>query len=51
MLKHLLDNLIVIDKMEWSGLTVKPEKCRSLVIIKGEISGKTRSSMAKLSHP
>ena len=27
--------------MEWAGLSAKPEKCRSLVIIKGEVSNKT----------
>ena len=37
--KYLLENLT--DKMEWAGLTVKPEKCRSLVIIRGKISSKT----------
>lgn len=37
--KYLLDNLA--EKMRWAGLTVKPEKCRSLVIIKGEVSDKT----------
>ena len=37
--KYLLNSLT--DKMEWAGLTVKSEKCRSLVIIKGEISSKT----------
>ena len=34
--KHLLDNLG--RKLEWAGLEVKPDKCRSLVLIKGEIS-------------
>ena len=37
--KHLLDNLA--RKLEWGGLEVRPGKCRSLVLIKGEISKKT----------
>ena len=37
--KHLLNKLV--DKLEWAGLSVKPEKCRSLVIIKGKVSEKT----------
>ena len=37
--KHLLDNLA--RKLEWGGLEVRPAKCRSLVLIKGEISKKT----------
>ena len=37
--RYLLENLT--DKMEWAGLSAKPEKCRSLVIIKGEVSKKT----------
>ena len=31
----------LVDKLEWAGLSVKPEKCRSLVIIKGKVSEKT----------
>ena len=34
--KHLLDNLA--RKLEGGGLEVRPDKCRSLVLIKGEIS-------------
>ena len=37
--KHLLDNLA--RKFEWGGLEVKPVKCRSLVLIKGEMSKRT----------
>ena len=37
--KHLLIKLI--DKLKWAGLTVKPEKCRSMVIKKGKISTQT----------
>ena len=37
--RYLLDKLT--DKLKWAGLTVKPEKCRSLVVIKGEISERT----------
>ena len=36
---HLLDKLV--GKLEWAGLSVKPEKCRSLVIIKGVVSQRT----------
>ena len=37
--KYLLEKLM--EKLNWAGLEIKPEKCRSLVIIKGEISKKT----------
>ena len=37
--KHLLNKLI--DKLKWAGLTVKPEKCRTMVIRKGKISTQT----------
>ena len=37
--KYLLDKLV--NKLKWAGLAVKPEKCRSLVIIKGDISSRT----------
>ena len=37
--KYLLDKLV--EKLTWAGLSVKPEKCRSLVIIKGEVSQRT----------
>ena len=37
--KHLLIKLI--DNIKWAGLTVKPEKCRSMVINKGKKSTKT----------
>ena len=36
---HLLSKLV--DKLKWAELYVKPEKCRSLVIKKGEVSQKT----------
>ena len=34
--KHLLIKLI--GKLKWAGLTVKPEKCRSMVIKKGKLA-------------
>ena len=37
--KHLLDRME--EKLSGAGLEVKTEKCRSLVIIKGEVSNKT----------
>ena len=37
--KYLLDKLMA--KLKWAGLSAKPEKCRSLVIIKGKVSSKT----------
>ena len=37
--KYLLEKLM--EKLKWAGLDIKPVKCRSLVIIKGEISKKT----------
>ena len=37
--KYLLDKLVA--KLTWAGLAVKPGKCRSLVIIKGEVSQRT----------
>ena len=37
--KYLLEE--IASKLNWAGLTVKPEKCRSLVIVKGEISKRT----------
>ena len=36
--KYLLESLAA--KLEWAGLEVKAEKCRSLVLIKGELSKK-----------
>ena len=39
--KHLLDKLV--EKLKWAGLSIKPEKSRSLVIIKGIVSRKTPS--------
>ena len=33
--RHLLEKLA--DKLNWAGLRIKPEKCRSLVIFKGEL--------------
>ena len=37
--KHLLDKMA--EKFEWAGLDVRPDKCRSLVIIKGKLSRRT----------
>ena len=37
--KYLLDKLMA--KFQWADLSIKPEKCRSLVIIKGEVRKKT----------
>ena len=37
--KYLIDKLE--EKLQWAGLEVKAEKCRSLVVIKGEVSKKT----------
>ena len=37
--KYLLDKLMA--KLKWADLSAKPEKCRSLVIIKGKVSSKT----------
>ena len=37
--KYLLEKLM--EKLKWAGLAIKPGKCRSLVIIKGELSKKT----------
>ena len=37
--KYLLEKLN--EKLNWARLTIKPEKCRSLVIIKGKISKRT----------
>ena len=37
--KHLLEEIAA--KLNWAGLTVKPEKCRSLIIWKGEVSKRT----------
>ena len=39
--KYLLDKLV--EKMKWAGLSIKPEKSRSLVIIGGKVSNKTPS--------
>ena len=39
--KYLLDKLV--EKMKWAGLSIKPEKSRSLVIIEGKVSSKTPS--------
>ena len=33
--RHLLEKLV--DKLNWAGLAAKPEKCRSLIILKGEM--------------
>ena len=38
-MKYLLQKLE--EKLNWAGLTIKPEKCRSLVLIKGGISKRT----------
>ena len=37
--KYLLENLT--RKLEWGGLEVRPDKCRSLVLIKGKVSKRT----------
>ena len=37
--KYLLNE--IAEKLNWAGLLAKPEKCRSLIIIKGEISKRT----------
>ena len=37
--KYLLNE--IAEKLNWAGLLAKPEKCRSLVIVKGEISKRT----------
>ena len=37
--KYLLDKLV--GKLRWAGLSIKPEKSRSLVIIGGKVSNKT----------
>ena len=37
--KHLLNRLT--EKLNWAGLKVKPEKCRSMVIERGKISTRT----------
>ena len=37
--KYLLDKLV--GKLRWAGLSIKPEKSRSLVIIDGKVSNKT----------
>ena len=39
--KYLLDKLV--GKLKWAGLSIKPEKSRSLVIIGGKVSNKTPS--------
>ena len=39
--KYLLDNLV--STLKWAGLSIKPEKSRSLVIIEGKVSDKTPS--------
>ena len=36
---YLLEKLVRL--LNWAGLSVKPEKCRSLVIIKGKVSQRT----------
>merc|ERR1712082_57863 len=36
---YLLDKLV--EKLRWAGLSIKPEKSRSLVIIDGKVSNKT----------
>ena len=37
----LLDRLV--ERLKWAGLSIKPEKSRSLVIIRGKVSNKTPS--------
>ena len=39
--KYLLDKLV--EKLKWAGLSIKPEKSRSLVIIGGKVSNRTPS--------
>jgi len=39
--KYLLDKLVC--NLKWAGLSIKPEKSRSLVIIEGKVSNKTPS--------
>ena len=39
--KYLLDKLVC--NLKWAGLSIKPEKSRSLVIIRGKVSNKTPS--------
>merc|ERR1739842_208648 len=39
--KYLLDKLVC--NLKWAGLSIKPEKSRSLVIIRGRVSNKTPS--------
>ena len=39
--KYLLDKLVC--NLKWAGLSIKPEKSRSLVIIDGKVSNKTPS--------
>ena len=39
--KYLLEKLV--GKLKWTGLSIKPEKSRSLVIIEGKVSKKTPS--------
>ena len=39
--KCLLDRLV--ERLKWAGLSIKPEKSRSLVIIRGKVSNKTPS--------
>ena len=39
--KYLLDKLVC--NLKWAGLSIKPEKSRSLVIIGGKVSNKTPS--------
>ena len=39
--KYLLDKLV--GNLKWAGLSIKPEKSRSLVIINGKVSNKTPS--------
>ena len=39
--KYLLEKLV--GKLKWAGLSIKPEKSRSLVIIEGKVSKKTPS--------
>ena len=37
--RYLLNKLV--EKLNWAGLRIKPEKCRALVIIKGEVKTRT----------
>ena len=47
--RHLLGKLA--DNLNWAGLRIKPEKCRSLVIFKGEIKSMELKVNGKLVTP